>query len=157
MKTIAFIFQKMHTSPPQIRWAINEYIHPNVHRIVFIYMLKKQIYVINDPWVMMQCAQYIESEQESKMRDVRNYLYGLEKDMTSEMDVNVNKILIYGDNRCKLKSILCALNVELAVLGEDSKMGIFKSLIFKTLDEFLIKECNVPVVRVPKELFEKEN
>lgn len=143
MKTIAFVFQNKETS--QIEWALKHFIN-DTHQIILIFIKSQKFFIINEPFAMLSFAKLLIQDNDTE----KEFLNSAKKMINSTIDVEIGKIVLCGDERYKLNACLCALNIDIVILGPDSEEKGIGKFVFKSLSEFISCDLGIPVIKVPK-------
>lgn len=154
MKNVVFLFQEVVEDTPQVSWAVQEYIDPGVHQVLLVYVLPEKLLLLNDPRTLADGIGVLSYEEETRRSRARRRLEDIQKTLLAEFsrDLHVSKLVICGPERERLRIVLGALEASLVILGPDTVQSRLSAFFFESLDDFLSKKLNVPVLRVPPKL-----
>ena len=149
MKTLLFLFHSSTESTPQISWAIKEYLNPSVHQIILVFCLKEKMFFFNSPQLYLMSYGTMEKEEECAKVDAIAFMDKIKTNLESECaELRVSKMVIKGITKNKLKPVLELLDVKVVIMGPKDKKGFFYKF-FDDLDDYLLNDVKVTVIRVP--------
>lgn len=152
MKTVAFIFEKRRIAMPQVEWAAREYIDPRVHQVLLIYVVDEKLFCLNDPRVLASSLRIIESDEVVRRRLAKEYLERVREALVVEFSERlvVTKLIVCGSERNQLGQVLATLCPAVVVLGPDTAADGFAAIFCESVEDFVVKQLCIPVVRVPE-------
>lgn len=152
MKNVVFIFEKNCEKMIQIKWAIQEYIDPGLHKIFLIYLLNDKIFFLNDPRFLSGYLNLVNKEEDLRKENALNYLENVENKLYTEFSENlsVKSFLVIGADYGALNIILKEVHPSIVVLGPDSGERGIISFLCGDLESFLTLKIGVPILKISR-------